>query len=149
MSDFNFDYLGYNQGKRKATTQYGASSAKNAYAQFLSQQRGSRKKFDLEQGYERQAPRVVSRFTQRGLAGPGVRSGVYNRGLQDFSTQNLQDLNRLSEDQTAEMQGLELDQRQSTADFNDQIAGLEAAKAAQIANAAATLSAFKPFLGGS
>jgi hypothetical protein len=147
MSDFNFDYLGYNQGKRKATSQYGASSAKNAYAQFLSQQRGTRKKFDLEQGYEKQAPKVVSSFTRRGLAGPGVKSGVYNRGLQDFATQNLTDLNRLSEDQTAEMQGLELDARSERAAYDDEIARLEALKQSQIANTAATLSAFKPFIG--
>lgn len=148
MSDMGFDYLGYNKGKRAATSGYGASSAKNAYAQFLSQQRGTRNKFDIEQGYEKQAPRVVSSFTQRGLAGPGVQSGVYNKGLQDFATQNLTDLNRLSEDQTAEQQGFDLDQRSATADYNDQIAALEAAKASQIANTAATLAAFKPFIGG-
>ena len=148
MSDMGFDYLGYNKGKRAATSAYGASSAKNAYAQFLSQQRGTRKKFDIEQNYEKQAPRVVSSFAQRGLAGPGVQSGVYSKGMQDFATQNLTDLNRLSEDQTAEQQGFDLDQRSATADYNDQIAALEAAKASQIANAAATLSAFKPFIGG-
>lgn len=148
MSDMGFDYLGYNKGKRAATSGYGASSAKNAYAQFLSQQRGTRKKFDIESQYEKQAPRVVSSFAQRGLAGPGVQSGVYSKGLQDFATQNLTDLNRLSEDQTAEQQGFDLDQRSATADYNDQIAALEAAKASQIANTAATLAAFKPFIGG-
>jgi hypothetical protein len=148
MSDMGFDYLSYNRGKRSATSQYGASAAKNAYAQFLSQQRGSRKKFDIESQYEKQAPKVVSSFTQRGLAGPGVKSGVYSRGLQDFATQNLTDLNRLSEDQTAEGQGFDLEQKNIKADYDDQIAALEAAKASQIADTAATLAAFKPFLGG-
>jgi hypothetical protein len=148
MSDTGFDYLNYNRGKRAATSQYGSSAAKNAYAQFLSQQRGSRKKFDIDTQYGKQAPKVVSSFTKRGLAGPGVKSGVYSAGLQDFATQNLTDLNRLSEDQTAEQQGFDLEQSSIKADYDDQIAALEAAKASQIANTAATLSAFKPFLGG-
>lgn len=148
MSNTGFDYLGYNSGTRKATSKYGASTAMTAYAKMLSKNRGSRAKFDLDQKYEKQAPKVVSSFAQRGLAGPGVQSGVYGRGMQDFANQQLTDTQRISEDETIENQRIDLDQASATADYNDQIAELEAAKAAQIANTAATLSAFKPFIGG-
>lgn len=143
-----FDYLGYNRSLRAAGSTYGAKTAQNAYAQFLSQQRGSRKKFDIQQQYEKQAPKVVSGFARRGLAGPGVRSGVYQRGLQDFATQNYNDLNDLQTQMNEEAQKAQLDDRQARAEYDQQIAQLEMEKQNAIAQAAATLSAFKPFLGG-
>jgi hypothetical protein len=142
----DFDYTGYNQRKRAATGSYGAKAAQNAYAQFLSQQRGARKKFDIQQDYEKKAPRVVSSFAKRGLAGPGVTSGVYERGLQEFGQQNLRDLSDLANSQDEEMNQLRLQDAQNRADYDMEIAQLEAEKQASIAQAAATLTAFKPFL---
>ncbi len=142
----SFDYMGYNQKKRAAGAGYASKTAANTYAQFLSQQRGSRKKFDLQQQQERQAPKVVSGFTQRGLAGPGVQSGIYQKGLTDFATQNFQDFADLNRAQDEEMQQHKFEQAQTQAEYDQQIAELEAQKQASIAQAAATLSAFKPFL---
>ena len=143
-----FDYMGYNQRKRSALNQFGSRSASAAYANFLAQQRGARKKFDLQQQYEKDAPRLISQFSRRGLAGPGVRSGVYNRGLTDFAQRNVRDFGDLQSEMDQEQQRFDLDNRQLRADYDSQIAQLEAEKQAQIAQAAATLSAFKPFLGG-
>lgn len=141
-----FDYMGYNQKKRAADAGYASKTAANTYAQFLSQQRGARKKFDLKQQQERQAPKVVGGFTQRGLAGPGVQSGIYQKGLTDFATQNFQDFADLDREQNEEMQRSQFEQAQTKAEYDQQIAELEAQKQASIASAAATLSAFKPFL---
>lgn len=141
-----FDYMGYNQKKRAAGAGYASKTAANTYAQFLSQQRGARKKFDLQQQTERQAPKVVGGFTQRGLAGPGVQSGIYQKGLTDFARQNFQDMADLNRTQDEEMQQLKYDDAQNRAEYDQQIAELEAQKQASIAQAAATLSAFKPFL---
>lgn len=141
-----FDYMGYNQKKRAAGSGYASKTAANTYAQFLSQQRGSRKKFDLQQQQERQAPQVVGSFTKRGLAGPGVQSGIYQKGLTDFAKQNFQDMADLNRTQDEEMQQLKYDDAQNRAEYDQQIAELEAQKQASIAQAAATLSAFKPFL---
>lgn len=143
-----FDYLGYGQRSRAALGSYGAKTAQNAYAQFLSQQRGARKKFDIQQQYEKQAPKVVSSYTKRGLAGPGVQSGVYSRGLQDFASQNLTDLNDAQLAMDNEAAQAKLDDAQARADYDAEIAQLESEKQASIAQAAATLAAFKPFLGG-
>jgi hypothetical protein len=141
-----FDYMGYNQKKRAAGAGYASKTAANTYAQFLSQQRGSRKKFDLQQQQERQAPKIVSGYAQRGLAGPGVQSGIYQKGLTDFATQNFQDFADLNRSQDEEMQQSRFEQAQNKAEYDQQIAELEAQKQASIASAAATLSAFKPFL---
>lgn len=143
-----FDYTGYNQKKRTAGSTYGAKTAQNAYAQFLSQQRGARKKFDLAQQTEKQAPKVVGSFTKRGLAGPGVQSGIYQKGLSDFATQQFNQEADINRAQNEEMQQFKLQDAQTRAEYDQQIADLEAEKMSAIAQAAATLSAFKPFLGG-
>lgn len=143
-----FDYTGYNQRKRQALGSYGAQAAQNAYARFISQQRGSRRKFDIQQQMEKEAPRVVSAFSRRGLAGPGVSSGVYERGLQDLGKDYTTQMADLASELAGEERQSGLEERQLRAGYDSQIAALEAEKAAAIAQAAATLSAFKPFLGG-
>ena len=144
----NIDYTGFTQRQRAAGSQYGSKTAQNAYARFLSQQRGSRKKFDLQQQYEKQAPKVVGGYTQRGLAGPGVKSGIFQKGMNEFAIQNLNDINDLNTGLASEQDQFGLADKQNFADYQDQLAAIEAEKQQQIANTAATLQAFKPFLGG-
>jgi hypothetical protein len=144
----NIDYTGFTQRKRAAGSQYGSKTAQNAYARFLSQQRGSRKKFDLQQQYEKQAPKVVGGYTQRGVAGPGVQSGIFQKGMNEFASQNLNDINDLNTQLASEQDQFGLLDKQNLADYQDQLAAIEAEKQQQIANTAATLQAFKPFLGG-
>ena len=144
----NIDYTGFTQRQRAAGSQYGSKTAQNAYARFLSQQRGSRKKFGLQQQYEKQAPKVVGGYTQRGLAGPGVKSGIFQKGMNEFAIQNLNDINDLNTGLASEQDQFGLADKQNFADYQDQLAAIEAEKQQQIANTAATLQAFKPFLGG-
>lgn len=141
-----FDYTAFNQGKRAAYGTYGAKAAQNAYAQFLSQQRGARKKFDLQQQQEKQTPQIIGSYTKRGLAGPGVKSGIFNKGMTDFAQQNLQAFNELQGTQNDEINQLKFEQAQNQAELDQQIAALEAQKQQNISKAAATLLAFKPFL---
>jgi hypothetical protein len=148
MSDTsNFDYLGYGKRKRAAGSQYGASAAKSAYSQFLAQQRGNRQVFDINKQFEKAAPRLVSGYTQRGLAGPGVQSGIYNRGLTDFANQKTEDINTSQMGTAGEIQQSKLGDAQSYADYQAQLAQLEFEKNSNIANTAASLTAWKPFLG--
>jgi hypothetical protein len=144
----NIDYTGFTQRKRAARSQYDSRTAQNVYARFLSQQRGSRKKFGLQQQYEKQTPRVISGYTQRGLAGPGVKSGIFQKGMNEFASQNLNDINDLNTELASNMDQFNLLDRQNEKEYNDQLAAIEADKQQQIANTAATLQAFKPFLGG-
>lgn len=148
MSDTsNFDYLGYGQRKRAAGSQYGARAASSAYSQFLAQQRGNRQVFDINKQFEKAAPGLVNSYTKRGLAGPGVQSGIYSRGLTDFANQKTQDINNSQMDTAGIIQQGQLSDAQSTADYEAQLAQLEFEKNSSIANTAASLSAWKPFLG--
>lgn len=144
----NIDFFDYEGRKRAAGQSYGASTAKNAYARFLAQQRGARRKFDLQQGYEQQAPRVVTSFTRRGLAGPGVRSGVYERGLTDFAKKNLDELSAAQREMDEAIQGYNLEDANLLADYQRSLLEIDAEKQRRIADTAAALTSFKPFLGG-
>jgi len=144
----NVDYLGYEQRKRAAGSQYGASAARNAYARFLAQQRGSRAGFDIGRKYQREMPGFISGYTRRGLAGPGVRSGIYSRGLQDFANQQVEEQNRARQEMLESLREADLTEADLKAEYQTQLAELEAQKQNQIAQTAATLNSFKPFLGG-
>ena len=104
--------------------------------------------FKVGEQYEKDAPRTVSRFTRRGLAGPGVRSGVFNRGMTDLAKKNFDDVSNIKFGMADAENQFKLDTAQTQADYDAFIADLEAQKQGQIAQAAATLNAFKPFLGG-
>jgi hypothetical protein len=141
------DFSPYEAQRRAYGQQYGATSARNAYARFLAQQRGTRNIAELQRNYEMQQPNVVSSFTQRGLAGPGVQSGVFQKGLQEFARKQYQDVFGAQQDLADQVQGFDLEERQAAADYQSQLADLEMKKQREISQAAATLNSFKPFLG--
>ena len=141
------DFSPYEAQRRAYTQQYGATSARNAYARFLAQQRGTRNVADLQRNYEQQAPNVVSGFVRRGLAGPNISSGVFQKGLQEFARKQYQDVFNAQQDLADQMQGFDLEERQAQADYESQLADLEMKKQREISQTAATLNSFKPFLG--
>lgn len=143
----NIDWFNYEGQKQAAGSTYGASTAKNAYARFLAQQRGARKKFDIQQAYEKQTPRFISGFTQRGLAGPGVRSGVYQKGLSDYAQRNLDEMNAAQREIDESMNQFNLDDAELEARYRQQLIDIEAEKARRISDTAASLLSFRPFLG--
>lgn len=148
MSDTsNFDYLGYGKRKRAAGNQYGAKAAQSAYSQFLSQQRGNRKVFDINKQFEQAAPGVVGSFTKRGLAGPGVQSGIYSKGLTDFANQKTESINNSQMDTAGEIQQSKLGDAYDQAAYQSELEALDFEKQSNIANTAASLTAWKPFLG--
>lgn len=148
MSDTsNFNYLEYGQRKRKATSQYGASAAKSAYSQFLAQQRGNRKTFDINKQFEDAAPKLVGGYTKRGLAGPGVQSGIYSRGLTDFANQKTDAINTNEMGTAQDIQQMRLEDAGNLDAYNAEFNQAEFDKISNIANTAASLTAWKPFLG--
>ena len=148
MSDTsNFDYLSYGQRKRAAGSQYGASAAKSAYSQFLAQQRGNRQAFDINKQFEQAAPKLVSGYTQRVLAGPGVQSVIYSRGLTYFANQKTDAINANELGTARDIQQMKLDDAGNLDAYNAQFNQLEFEKNSNIANTAANLTAWKPFLG--
>jgi hypothetical protein len=144
---------GYNSGyyaQQASDAQYRANTdlANNAYGRFLSQQRGSRSLGDMSQRFGRQLPGFKSSYTQRGMAGPGIQSGVYNRSLSNYLGDYNRDYSRLQQDTQQEAQNYDLQSAQVNAYLNSSLANIEQSKQNDIANAALMLEALRPYLGG-
>lgn len=142
----NIDLSPYQQQKDARKAQYGAATARNAYSRFLGQTRGTRNLADMQKEQEKQTPAFVSSFRQRGIAGPGVRSGIFTKGLQDYANQQFTDMSRAQQDLSTDMYGFDLNDRQNAADYGGDIADIDTEKNREIAQVAATLNSFKPFM---
>jgi len=131
----------YEARRRGYTQQYAATGAMNAYANFLSQQRGTRGRQDMMQQYDKAQPQVVSGYSRRGLVGPNVKSGIFARGLQDFAKQRAQSFSDFDQNQLGEQRSYELSEAQRLEAFRNQLADMESEKAQTIADAARQLYA--------
>jgi hypothetical protein len=136
-----FNPADYEARRRGYTQQYGATGAMNAYAQFLSQQRGTRERTNMMDQYNKAQPQIVSGYARRGLQGPNVRSGIFARGLQDFAKQRAQGLQEFDQGQLESQRGYDLGEAQRLEGFRNQLANMESEKAQTIAQAARELYA--------
>jgi len=131
----------YEARRRGYTQQYAATGAMNAYANFLSQQRGTRGRRDMMQQYDKAQPQVVSGYSRRGLVGPNVKSGIFARGLQDFAKQRAQSFGEFDQGQQEQQRSYDLSEAQRLEAFRNQLADMESEKAQTIADAARQLYA--------
>lgn len=129
----------YEARRRGYTQQYGATGAMNAYANFLSQQRGARERQGMTEEYNKAQPRVVSGYSRRGMVGPNVRSGLFARGLQDFAKQRARSFSEFDQSQQEQQRMYDLTEAQRLEAFRNQLADMEAEKANTIAEAARQL----------
>ena len=146
MSDI--DLINYGARKAGYGQENAAALARNAYTRFLAQQRGNRARFDLSREYEAATPKFVSQYSRRGLAGPGVQSGVYSKALTDFAQRQVERQNQIGQQEAEDIWQADWERGDIMNRYNRQLAELEAEKERAIANAAATLTAWKPFTGG-
>ena len=128
---------------------YNTDRAANAYGRFLSQQRGDRTLGDLSQGFKRGLPTFKSKFGQRGLSGPGVRTGVMQRSMRNYLGDYAQTYGRAQLDAQQEAASYDQSAAQLDAYYNNSLAAIEAGRQQEIANAAAAIEALRPLLGGS
>lgn len=138
----------YEAQRRNINDDYTAKTATNAYARFLSQQRGDRQIADYSQDFRRKAPGLTAAYGRRGLTGGGVQSGVYGRAMQNYVGDYQQNLSRQYADQAGDARQYDLTTAQLTAARDRALADMETDKAKEIANAASYLSALKPTFGG-
>ncbi len=142
------DFSPYEAKRRNVTEQYGATGAKNAYAQFLSKTRGQRNLKLMREQYERKTPDVVGSYVRRGLAGPNVSSGIYQKGLSDFAVQAQRDQQDLIDQMNEQQTMYDLGEAEREVALRGALADIESEKAREIRNVASTLTSFSPFLGG-
>lgn len=131
----------YEARRRGYTQQYAATGAMNAYANFLSQQRGNRGRRDMMEQYNKAQPQVVAGYSRRGLVGPNVKSGIFASGLQDFAKQRARSLGEFDQEQQEQQRGYDLGEAQRLEAFKNQLADMESEKAQTIADAARQLYA--------
>jgi len=129
----------YEARRRGYTQQYGATGAMNAYANFLSRQRGTRERENMVRQYDEAQPKVVSAYSRRGMLGPNVRSGVFARGLQELAKQRARNLSEFDQGQMEQQRSYDLGEAQRLETFRNQLADMEMEKANTIADAARQL----------
>ncbi len=131
----------YEARRRGYTQQYAATGAMNAYANFLSQQRGTRQRQGMMDEYNKAQPQVAANFSRRGMVGPNVRSGLFARGLQDFAKQRARSFSEFDQGQQEQQRMYDLTEAQRLESFRNQLADMESEKAQTIADAARQLYA--------
>ena len=131
----------YEARRRGYTQQYAATGSMNAYAQFLSKQRGSSSRRNMMEEYDRAQPQIAAGYARRGLQGPNVKSGIFARGLQDFAKQRARGLQEFDQGQQESNRAYDLTEAQRLESFRNQLADMESEKAQTIADAARQLFA--------
>ena len=129
----------YEARRRGYTQQYAATGAMNAYANFLSKQRGTRERTNMMDQYNKAQPQVVAGYSRRGLVGPNVKSGIFARGVQDFAKQRARSLGEFDQGQQEQQRSYDLGEAQRLEAFRNQLADMESEKAQTIADAARQL----------
>lgn len=142
------DYGGYERSTADINYKYGNEAATNAYGRFLSQQRGQRNLGDMQQAYGRAYPGYKAQFAQRGMAGPGVQSGVMQNSMNRFVGDYAQQYQRAQQDQTLEQQQYDMNQRNLDQWRQTATQDVEDRKANDIANAAINLQLWRQQMGG-
>ena len=138
----------YEQEASDLGYRYNTDKSTNAYGRFLSQQRGQRSLGDMSQAFNRGLPNYHAGFGQRGLAGPGIRSGSMQRSMGNMLGDYARDYGRVQQDATQEAQNYDLSSAQMDAHYNNSLAAIEQRKQTEIANAALAIEALRPYLGG-
>lgn len=148
LSGYGANTAQYDQQGADLQYRYNTDRTANAYGRFLSQQRGTRALGDLKQGFQRSLPGYKANFGQRGLSGPGVRSGSMQRSMQNFLGDYAQTYGRAQLDAQQEAAQYDQSAAQLDAYYNNSLAAIEAARQQEIANAAQAIEMLRPLLGG-
>lgn len=138
----------YERQKNQVEYDYGNQVATNAYGRFLGQQRGSRQLGDMTQNFQRSYPGYRAQFGQRGMAGPGIRSGVQHQAMSNYLGDYAQQYGRAQQDITQEQQQFDLNDQRFGAFRQQALNDIEAEKAAQIANDAQAIEYLRQLVGG-
>lgn len=146
MSDLGLgDYI--TRSGASASTLAG-TTARNQFAKLLARQRGARKQFELGEQYRMKTPGFISGYVRRGLAGPGVRSGIYSGALQDLAKRRMQQEFDIASGTADELFKYGVMDADALAQYQQDISKYNFDKTEAIKEAAGQLIAFKPFTGG-
>jgi hypothetical protein len=143
-----YDAGAYERQRRDVEYDYGTQAATNAYGRFLSQQRGERNLGEMNRGFERSYAPYKAQFGMRGLAGPGIQSGVQQQAMSNYVGDFMRNYGWAQQDLTQQLQGYDMNQNNLDAFHQQYLADLEAQKAQQIANDAQAIEYLRQLVGG-
>lgn len=138
-----YDASQYESRRRGYTEGYAATAAANQYSRTLGQQRGARQRTQALRQYEQAAPQLVRGYSQRNLVSPNVRSGIFNRAMQEFGSDRARNMSDFDMGQSEQMRGFDLEDARLLQQYRAQLGDLEQDKAREIAEAARQLFAFR------
>jgi len=142
------DYGGYTRKRSDIEDRYSRESASQAYGRFLGQQRYSRQRSDQNRSFRRGYEQQSASHALRGTAGPGMSSGVHNRGMRRFVGDYARQQQRGAEDFAEQGRQYDLDQMNRDSWRAQALSDLEAEKANEIAWTAQNLEMLKQMFGG-
>jgi len=149
MSDGSYTDPGYYESQRRnVNQQFAAQMAANTYGRFVSQQRGQRELNDMTRGFKQGFPNYAAQFGQRGVTGPGVRSGVMQRAMGNYLGDYQRQYQRGTQDLTEQLRQFDLQRTQLASQRQSALADINMQKAREIAFAAQNIEALRQILGG-
>jgi len=145
MSMIDAYYGDYGMAEASARKRRAATSIANQQAAFLGQQRGTRNIADLTRKLTEGFRPKMAGYGQRGLAGPGVASGIQRSGLERYAA----DMQRALADETQMLQDeqnrIAMAEAQSQADLEDYLAQLRLQKQRDIISSATALKQYAAY----
>jgi hypothetical protein len=138
-----YDPSVYEARRRNIAEGYAATAAANQYSRTLSQQRGARQRQAALRQYETAQPQLVRAYSQRNLVAPNVRSGIFNRAMQEFASERARNLSEFDLGQQEQLRGFDLEDARLLQQYRSALGDLESEKAREIADAARQLFAFR------
>lgn len=138
----------YEGARRGVQDEYAAKRVANEFGRFTSQQRGQRALGDYTKGFKRQQGQFMGGYAQRGLTGGGIRSGAFQRALQNRVTDYSTGLGRMKQDMDWQQKQYDMADAQLEAWRKAALADIDMQKAQEIALAALNINAIKPIIGG-
>jgi hypothetical protein len=142
------DLSPYVQRKNSVYGDFAAKVAANQFSRTLAARDGARRLQDYTKGYQAGLPNLTTSYTRRGMAGPSVRSGVYQNAMSRYASDYTTGLGRMNEDNFHNLQGFDMNSARFAAERDAALSDLELQKAALIANTASQIQSLRPYMGG-
>lgn len=138
----------YVTAQNSARSQFAAESAANTFSRNLSAKRGRRDLGDMQRGFGRALPSFQASFGRRGLAGPGISSGVQQQAMGRFLGDYTRQYSDMQQNITDQSNQFDFNQSRFVADRDRALADIGMQKQALIANTAQHIASIRPYLGG-
>jgi hypothetical protein len=127
-----YDASAFEARRRGLMDKYASIGSANTYGNFVSQQRGNRNLADMNKGFEKAQPQIITSFGKRGSFTPNVKTGAFQKALQDFAKERISTTSRAQQDLAQQNTMFNLGQAQLGDEYKVGLQDLEADKARQI-----------------